>query len=278
LTASQYSISTPNHDSNTLSFGQQQQQQPSGSTTRTHHSQVIIPQSVPAASSRSSKLLTNDNSSSPLMTSHRNSTKDQSLYMNSDPTRSSKGLPSLAPLFDPMQQHIYRLPSSHSVKMHNMNPLIRPPLDLQQAPTRFSPMINNSNGLLSQHRDADHYSRMGPYHHPEPYPRTHYTSFPMYLNDGWSSSSQAINNILVPATMSTQQLNIQNLGPIGPPGELQASAIHNYASTRDVPNSQQQQQIPSNSSQFFPLLDYFKAPPSNLNVDDEQPSSPQDDL
>ncbi len=61
-----------------------------------------------------------------------------------DPLHSSKGLQPPAPSFDPMQQYFHHLPLSHDVNMYNMNPLIRPSLGRQQAPTRFPPMINDS--------------------------------------------------------------------------------------------------------------------------------------
>jgi len=72
----------------------------------------------------------------------------------------------------------------------------------------------------------------------------------MHSNDGRLPSSQAINNTYVPATTSIQQLDIQNLSPIEPPGELRASAIHNYPSSGDV----QQQSNLSNVIVYFFLI------------------------
>ncbi len=177
------------------------------------------------------------------------------------PPRSSKGLPPSQQSSDPMQQHLHHLPPPHYVKMHNMDPLLGPPPGHQQSHMRFSPMMDDSFGMGPPH----HHSHMHPHMHP--------SHHPMHLNDGRQPPPpQAINNTYVSATMSIQQLNIQNLGPGGPPGEFQPGTIHYHASSGNMPDSQQQQQqFPPNDSQFCSQFNDLQAPPSNTSVDGVQP-------
>ncbi len=225
-------LTTSNHNSNNLSF--EQQQQPSGFTTSIHNSQRIIPSSIPAASSHSSKLIINNNSSLSL-------------------------LPPPASSSDPMEQHLYHLPSSHHVKMYNIDPLPGPSLGHQQQDVRFSPMIPGSFDMRPR--------RYHPYSNPRMRPPSHQ----MNLNDGQSSSlSQAINHTFRPTTMSIEPSHTQNLGPSAPLGQLQTNAIHSYASSGDIPNSQQQQSL-LNDPEFLAILNHIRVPPPNRNVDDGQP-------
>jgi len=173
------------------------------------------------------------------------------------PSRSSKGLPPPPLSSDPMQQHLHHLPPPHYIKMHNMDPSLGPPPGHQQAHMRFSPMMDDS------------FAMGPPHHHPHMHPHMHPPHHPMHLNDG-RPPPQAINNTYVSATMSIQQLNIQNLGPGGPPGELQPGTIHYHASSGNVPDSQQQQ-FPPNDPQFCSQFNDLQAPPSNLSVDGGQP-------
>ena len=175
-------------------------------------------------------------------------------------SRSSKGFP---PSSDPMQQHMHHLPPPHYIKMQHMDPLLahhQQQQQQQQQHMRFSPMMDDNFG-------------MGPAHHPPPHmhpPPPHHHHHQMHLNDGRPPPPQAINNTYVSATMSIQQLNIQNLGPGGSPGEIQPGTIHYHASSGNMPDfqqQQQQQQFPPNHPQFNDL----QAPPSNLSVDGGQP-------
>ncbi|CAF1086883.1 unnamed protein product [Rotaria sordida] len=176
-------------------------------------------------------------------------------------SRSSKGLPPPPPsLSDPMQQHLHHLPPPHYVKMHHMDPLLcLPPPGHQQQHMRFSPMMDDN-------------FVMGPpphhHHHPQMHPHMHPPHHQMHLNDGRPPPlpPQSINNTYVSATMSIQQLNIQNLGAGGPPGELQAGTIHYHA-----PSDSQQQQFSQNDSQFSSQFNDLQAPPSNLSSDGVQP-------
>ena len=182
------------------------------------------------------------------------------------PSRSSKGLlmPPGHPS-DPMQQHLHHLPPPHYIKMHNMDPSLGPPLPGHpQQHMRFSPMMD------------DGFAMGPPHHHPHMHPHMH-GHHPMHLNDGRPPQQQqqqppppqAINNTYVSATMSIQQLNIQNVGPGGPPGDLQAGTIHYHAPSANGPDSQQQQfqpHDPSFSSQFNDM----QGPPSNLSADGAQ--------
>jgi hypothetical protein len=173
------------------------------------------------------------------------------------PPRSLKGLP--PPPSDQMQQHhLHHLPPPHYVKMHNMEPLLGPPPGHhhQQQHMRFSPMMDDGFG-------------MGPAHH---HPHMHHPHL-MHLNDGRPPPQQSINNTYVSATMSIQQLNIQNLGPNGPAGELQPGTIHYHASSGNGPDSQQQQQqqFSSNDPSFSSQYNDLQGPPSNLSVDGGQP-------
>ncbi|CAF0881090.1 unnamed protein product [Rotaria sp. Silwood1] len=167
------------------------------------------------------------------------------------PSRSSKGLPPPS-VSDPMQQHLHHLPPPHYVKMHHMDPLLGPPPGHQQQHMRFSPMMDDNFGMGP------------PHHHPQMHPHMH-PHHPMHLNDG-RPPPQSINNTYVSATMSIQQLNIQNLGPGGPPGELQAGTIHYHASS-----DSQQQQFSQNDSQFSSQFNDLQAPSSNLSSDGVQP-------
>jgi hypothetical protein len=142
--------------------------------------------------------------------------------------------------------------------MHNMDPLLGPPPGHQQTHMRFSPMMDDSFGMGP------------PHHHPHMHPHMHPPHHPMHLNDGRQPPPQAISNTYVSATMSIQQLNIQNLGPGGPPGEFQPGTIHYHASSGNMPDSQQQQ-FPPNDSQFCSQFNDLQAPPSNLSVDGGQP-------
>ncbi|CAF5167632.1 unnamed protein product, partial [Rotaria magnacalcarata] len=136
---------------------------------------------------------------------------------------SLKGLSSQAPSSDPMQQYLHHAPSLHYVQMNNMDSLLGSPSSHQQVDTRFSSMTDSSSGMRSR------------CYHPYNYPRIDPSSHPMNLNDSQSSSSQSITNASVPTTKSTQQFNIENLGPDAAPRERQTSAIGN------IPDSQHQQ-------------------------------------
>jgi hypothetical protein len=80
--------------------------------------------------------------------------------------------------------------------------------------------------------------------------------------------------------MSIQQLNIQNLGPSGPPGELQAGTIHYHAPSTNGSDPQQQQQqqqhqhqqsfLPNDAS-FSSQYNDLQGPPSNMSADGAQP-------
>ncbi|CAF2182551.1 unnamed protein product [Rotaria magnacalcarata] len=140
-----------------------------------------------------------------------------------DLLHSLKGLSSQAPSSDPMQQYLHHAPSLHYVQMNNMDSLLGSPSSHQQVDTRFSSMTDSSSGMRSR------------CYHPYNYPRIDPSSHPMNLNDSQSSSSQSITNASVPTTKSTQQFNIENLGPDAAPRERQTSTIGN------IPDSQHQQ-------------------------------------
>ena len=178
-------------------------------------------------------------------------------------SRSSKGLPPPSFSSDPMQQHHHHLPPPHYVKMHHMDPHMGPPPGHPPVHMRFSPMMDDNFGMgLPPHHH--HHQHHNPHMHPPP-------SHQMHLNDGRPGPPQSINNTYVSTTMSIQQLNIQNLGPGGPPGELQAGTIHYHALSGNLPESQHQQQFPSNDPQFCSQFNDLQAPPSNLSVDGNQP-------
>ena len=191
--------------------------------------------------------------------------------------RQSKGLP--APSSDPMQQH-HHLPPPHYVKMHNMDPLLGPPHghQQQQQHMRFALVMDDSFGMGPP--PPSHHPHMHPHMHP--HPQMH--PYPMHPNDGrpqptpQSLPPQSINNTYVSTTMSIQQLNIQNLGPGGPPPELQPGTIHYHASSANTSDSQQQftsmSNMSANDSTFASQFnDLPPPPPSDLSVDGTQPPS-----
>ncbi|CAF1162060.1 unnamed protein product [Rotaria sp. Silwood1] len=212
------------------------------------------------------------------------------------PPRSSKGLP--PPSSDPMQQHHHLAPPPHYMKMHNMDPLLGPPPGHQQQHMRFVPMMDDSFCMgpppPSHH---PHHPHMHPHMHPHPQMHHH----PMHPNDGRPPPPppQSINNTYVSTTMSIQQLNIQSVGPGGPPPELQPGTIHYHASSASGPDSQQQQQqqglsgsngnstmfssqqqqfatmnaMSTNDPTFASQFNDLQLPPSNLSVDGGQPPS-----
>lgn len=200
------------------------------------------------------------------------------------PSRSSKGLP---PPSDPMQQH--HLPPPHYMKMHNMDPLLGPPPGHQQQHMRFVPMMDDGYcmGPPPPPPPPSHHPHMHPHMHSHPQMHPH----PMHPNDGRPPPPQAINNTYVSTTMSIQQLNIQSLGPNGPPPELQPGTIHYHASSGNGPDSQQQglsvtngngtmfasqqqfttmNSMPSNDPSFPSQYNDLQLPPSNLSVDGVQ--------
>ena len=203
-------------------------------------------------------------------------------------SRPSKGLPT--PSSDPMQQHHHMPPPPHYVKMHSMDPLLGPPHghhhhhhhhhhQQQQQHMRFAPVMDDSFSMGPPPPS----SHMHPHMHP----------YPMHPNDV-RPPPQSINNTYVSTTMSIQQLNIQNLGPSGPPSELQPGTIHYHASSANTSDAQQQQGLSSSNgnSSTFPSQQQFTSmnnistnestfasqfndlpPPSNLSVDGTQPPS-----
>lgn len=205
------------------------------------------------------------------------------------PPRSSKGLPPPLPSSDPMQQHPHLPP--HYMKMHNMDPLLGgpPPPGHQQQHMRFMPMMDEGFGMGPPPSHHPHPPHMHPHMHPHGQMHPH----PMHPNDG-RPPPQSINNTYVSTTMSIQQLNIQNLGPGGPPSDLQPGTIHYHASSANGPDSQQQQQglsasngngtmfasqqqftalsnMPTNDPGFGPPFNDLQMPPSNLSVEGVQP-------
>jgi len=181
------------------------------------------------------------------------------------PGRSSKGHPLGppppglgGPSPDPMQSHLHHLPPPHYMKMSNMDPSLMGPGHPQQH-LRFPPMMDDGFGMgpLPPH---PHHPHMHPHH-------------PMHLNDSRlppPPPPQSINNTYVSATMSIQQLNIQNLGPGGTTGEMQAGTIHYHAPGSNGPDSQGGSYLsndPSYPSQFNDL----QGPPSNLSGDGGPP-------
>ncbi|CAF3379197.1 unnamed protein product [Rotaria socialis] len=165
---------------------------------------------------------------------------------------SSKGLSSQVPSSDPMQQYLHHAPSLHYVQMNNMDPLLGSSSSHPQAHTRFSSMTDSSSGMRSQ------------CYHPYNYPRIDPSSHPMNLNDNQSSSSQSITNASVPAAMSIQELNIENLGSDGAPSERQTGAIGNISDP-------QHQQSLFNDPLYLSILHDIQIPPSNHDINDEPP-------
>ena len=203
------------------------------------------------------------------------------------PPRSSKGMP---PMSDPMQQHPHHLPPPHYMKMHNMDPLLGPPQGHQPQHVRFPPMMEDGFGMGPPPSHYPHHPHMHPHMHPHPQMHHHQ----MHPNDGrLPPPPQAINNTYVSATMSIQQLNIQSLGPGGPPSDLQSGTIHYHASSGNGPDSQSSQgplgsagnnpmfpsqsQFPgmnnmsTNDLSFAPQFNDLQPPSSNLSVDGQPP-------
>ncbi|CAF0937102.1 unnamed protein product [Adineta ricciae] len=204
------------------------------------------------------------------------------------PPRSSKGLP--PPSSDPMQQHLHHLPPPHYGKMHNMDPMLGgPPLPGHpQQHMRFPSMMDDGFGMGQPPPPSHHPHHPHMHPHMQPHPQMHHQ--PMHPNDG-RPPPQSINNTYVSTTMSIQQLNIQNLGPGGPPPDLQTGTIHYHASSGNGPDGQpqgppgsngnntmfaSQQQFTSmsnmstNDPSFAPQFNDLQPPPSNLGVDGVQ--------
>jgi hypothetical protein len=173
--------------------------------------------------------------------------------------------------------------------MHSMDPLLGPPPGHQQQHMRFAPMMDDGFGMGPP--PPSHHPHMHPHMHPHQQMHHH----PMHPNDG-RQPPQSINNTYVSATMSIQQLNIQSLGPGGPPSELQPGTIHYHASSGNGPDSQQQQQqqgppgsgnnnpmyssqqqfttmnnMSTNDQTFASQFNDLQPPPSNLSADGGQP-------
>ncbi|UJR28641.1 hypothetical protein I4U23_009873 [Adineta vaga] len=203
------------------------------------------------------------------------------------PPRSSKGLP--PPSSDPMQQHLHHLPPSHYAKMHNMDPMLGPPPGHPQQHMRFPPMMEDGFGM-GPPPPSSHHSHH-PHMHPHMHPHLQMHHQLMHPNDGRPPPPpppQSINNTYVSATMSIQQLNIQSLGPGGPPPELQPGTIHYHASSANGPDSQSQgppgsngnntmfssqqqftnmNNMSTNDPSFASQFNDLQPPPSNLSVD-----------
>lgn len=178
------------------------------------------------------------------------------------PMRLPKGMH--PPSSDPMQQHLHHLPPPHYAKMHNMDPSLGPPPPHGhlQPHMRFPPMMDEGFGMGHPHH---HPSHMPPHMHPH---------HPMHLNDNRlpPPPPQSMNNAYVSASMSIQQMNIQNVGPGGPQGELQSGTIHYHAPSSNGPDSQHQQFLPNDPS-FQPQFNDMQGPPSNMSGDSTQPST-----
>jgi hypothetical protein len=168
-----------------------------------------------------------------------------------------------------------------------MDPWLGPPPGHPQQHMRFAPMMDDGFGMgpppPSHH---PHHPHMHPHMHPHPQMHHHQ----MHPNDG--RPPQSINNTYVSATMSIQQLNIQSLGPGGPPSDLQPGTIHYHASSANGPDSQQQgtpgsngnnsmfssqqqftsmNNMSSNDPTFPPQFNDLQPPSSNLSVDGQPP-------
>ena len=191
-----------------------------------------------------------------IMPSHHSIDPNRMMIPHSSGSSCSSKILPLPSVSDPMQQHFHHLPPSHYVKMHHMDPLIGPLPShhhQQQQHMRFSPMVNDNFAMGTPHPHL--------YIHP---PHS------MHGNDD-RPLPQSINNTYVSATMSIQQLNIQNLDSGGLSGEFQPGTIHYHASSPNMSDSRQPQPFSSNDSQYSSRLDDLQALPSNLNSDDIQP-------
>jgi hypothetical protein len=207
------------------------------------------------------------------------------------PMRSSKGLPPMGS--DPMQQHPHHLPPPHYIKMHNSDPMLGPPHGHQAPPPphmRYGPMMDD--GFNMGPPPPSHHPHMHPHMNPHAQMHPHQ----IHPTDG-RLPPQSINNTYVSTTMSIQQLNIQSLGPGGPPSDVQPGTIHYHApsgngldcqpplqqgppaSNSNSPMFPSQQQftnmnhMPSNDPSYAPQYNDLQPMPPNLSVDGGQSSA-----
>ena len=179
------------------------------------------------------------------------------------------GPPGRSPKLDSMQSHHHHLPPPHYVKMSNMDPSLS---GHPQQHMRFPMMMDDGFGMgppPPHHHLHHHHHPPPPPSHPPPHMHPHH---PMHLNDSrLPPPPHSINNTYVSATMSIQQLNIQNLGPGGPAGDLQAGTIHYHAPASNGPDSQGGPPYLPNDSSYSSQFNDLQGPPSNLSGDGGPP-------
>ncbi|CAF1369346.1 unnamed protein product [Rotaria sordida] len=294
LTTSQHSISTSNQNTNTLLF--EQQWQPFSSTTPTHHFQTIRPQSISAASSHSSKFIINNNS-----------TKDKSLYMNSDSKPSISSMtssqnnmfqirntsPSLISSYNlstnqgsKQSLNNSNLPSQY-MGFQNMNPHDRMLASPDVTPKQFNPyesIVPNNPAQLSKalpHSPPSSDSMQQYSHHlsSSNYFQT-YNMNPLYnAPSGHQQQQQRMHfSPMIPGSVftRTRRHHLYHDPSMYPPHPITIMPIQQLNIQHlglDAPSNFQQQQNQSNDPQLDPIINYVKAPPQNSNLYDE-PSPP----
>lgn len=174
-----------------------------------------------------------------------------------------KGMP-MSPA-DSMQPYPHHLPPPNYGKM-GMDPMLGSPMNHPNQHMRYGPMMDDGFGMGPP--PQSHHP-----HHPHMHPHMHQPPgmhpSPMHPNDGRLGPPQSMNNNYAPTSMPIQQLNIQNMGPAGGPGELQSGTIHYHAQSGNgldcpPPPPQQQQQLlsgppGSNSNSMFAPQQQFNA-------------------